>query len=243
MRKKWLASWLAVCFATACWAGVAKTGGEEPPSTRPKTASQAPARDQQRTFQVFPKNARQLRVEGVVLQERDFSCGAAALSTICRYQWGGKETETDILTALLEQLTVDELKERIENGLTLTDLRRLAAGFGYQTLLGRLPLDKLRDSKIPLIVGITHRGYNHFVVFRGMDNDYVYIADPAAGKVRMLIREFESEWQRNAVLVVIKPGVSLARRAPLMATPEEKSLGYTNRLFIQNYVVPRATRF
>jgi predicted double-glycine peptidase len=206
-------------------------------------ATRAPARDQFRAFEVFPKNARQLRVEGVVLQERDFSCGAAALSTICRFQWGGKETETEILTALLQQLTVDELKERIENGLTLTDLRRLAAGFGYQTLLGRLPLEKLRDSKIPLIMGITHRGYNHFVVFRGMDKDFVYIADPAAGKVRMLIREFESEWQRNAVLVVIKPGGSLARRSPLMATDEERSLGYTNWLFIQNYIVPRANRF
>jgi hypothetical protein len=243
MKMQWFASWFAVCLVAGASAGVATTRGQEPPSLRPSVVTRAPARDQTRTFEVFPKNSRQLRVEGVVLQERDFSCGAAALSTVCRFQWGGKETETEILTALLQQLSVDELKERIENGLTLTDLRRLAAGFGYQTLLGRLPLDKLRDSKIPLIVGITHRGYNHFVVFRGMDKDFVYLADPAAGKVRMVIREFESEWQRNAVLVVIKPGVSLARRSPLMATDEEKSLGYTNRLFIQNYVVPRANRF
>lgn len=207
-----------------------------------RIGTQAPARDRERTFQAFPKNQRQLRVEGVVLQERDFSCGAAALSTVLQHQWGGSETETQILTALLRMLTREELLDRFQNGLTLTDLRRLAAGFGYQTVIGRLPLEKLRESKIPLIVGITTRGYNHFVVFRGMDDHYVYTADPSGGKLRVPIDVFAKEWQRNAVLVVVKPGADLKKVSRLMVTDEEKSLGTLNRRFLQNQVVPRMVR-
>lgn len=207
-----------------------------------RISTQAPARDRERTFQAFPKNQRQLRVEGVVLQERDFSCGAAALSTVLQYQWGGTETETQILTALLNMLSREELIDRFQNGLTLTDLRRLAAGFGYQTVIGRLPLEKLRESKIPLIVGITTRGYNHFIVYRGMDDHYVYTADPSGGKMRVPIDVFAKEWQRNAVLVVVKPGADLKKTSRLMVTDEEKSLGTLNRRFLQNQVVPRMVR-
>lgn len=207
-----------------------------------RIGTQAPVRDRERTFQAFPKNQRQLRVQGVVLQERDFSCGAAALSTVLQYQWGGTETETQILNAMLNMLTREEMLDRFENGLTLTDLRRLAAGFGYQTVIGRLPVEKLRESKIPLIVGITTRGYNHFIVFRGMDDHYVYTADPSLGKSRVPIDVFTKEWQRNAVLVVVKPGANLKQASGLMVTEEEKSLGSLNRRFLQNQVVPRMIR-
>lgn len=240
MHKQLTSGILAVAVAVASGYAIATETAEQMQIRAVKT--QAPVRDSPRTFQAFPKNARQLRVEGVVLQERDFSCGAAALSTVLRYQWGGRETETDILRALILTLPQAEMLERIENGLSLTDLRRLAAAFGYQAVLGRLPLEKLRESKIPLIVGITVRGYNHFVVFRGMDDKYVYTADPAMGKMRLPIGEFEKQWQRNAVLVVIKPGADLTKPSGLMATDDEKSLGVVTRRFLQNQVVPRGIR-
>ena len=43
--------------------------------------SRAPVRDDLTKFQIYVKNARQLRNENVVMQQRDFSCGAAALAT------------------------------------------------------------------------------------------------------------------------------------------------------------------
>ncbi len=87
MKRQWLAGWLAVWLAAGFTAGAiwvpspkaqaqetpAKEAAtaeprkeaarpQEPPSLRPSPISRAPVRDQQRTFEVFPKNARQLRV-------------------------------------------------------------------------------------------------------------------------------------------------------------------------------------
>jgi predicted double-glycine peptidase len=188
-------------------------------------ATKSPVRDSTRTFGVKPLNAMELRNAGVVLQERDFSCGAAALATMMVYQWHSQVTETQILVALVLMMTKEEMQDRIKNGLTLTDLRRLSAKLGYQAVMGKLTIDKLRESKVPLIVGITVNDFNHFVIYRGMDDAYVYIADPARGKIRVPIEEFDKQWQQHAVLVVLKRDADLTKPSPLMATAEEKSLG------------------
>lgn len=188
-------------------------------------ATKSPVRDSTRTFGVKPLNATEIRNAGVVLQERDFSCGAAALSTVLVHQWHNQITETQILVALVLMMSKDEMQDRIKNGLTLTDLRRLSAKLGYQAVMGKLTVDKLRESKVPLIVGITVNEFNHFVVYRGMDDQYVYIADPARGKIRVPIEEFDSQWQQHAVLVVLKRDADLTKLSPLMATADEKSLG------------------
>jgi predicted double-glycine peptidase len=199
-----------------------------PPESRndPRVrATKSPVRDSTRTFGVKPLNAMELRNAGVVLQERDFSCGAAALSTMLVYQWHSQVTETQILVALVLMMTKEEMQDRIKNGLTLTDLRRLSAKLGYQAVMGKLTIDKLRESKVPLIVGITVNEFNHFVVYRGMDDQYVYIADPARGNIRVPIEEFDKQWQQHAVLVVLKRDADLTKLSPLMATSDEKSLG------------------
>jgi len=203
----------------------------------------APVRDVSRSFQVYPRNAKELRTEGIVMQERDFSCGAAALATVFYHQWQAQVTETQILVALVLMLSADEMRERIERGLSLTDLRRLSLKFGYQAVLGRLTIEKLRDSKIPLIVGITVNQFDHFVVYRGMDDQYVYLADPARGKIRVPILEFEKQWQKSAVLVIIKPQADLTKPSPLMATDQEKSLGIVTQQALRSQLTSRGCRF
>jgi hypothetical protein len=58
----------------------------------------------------------------VVKQKRDYSCGAAALATLTRYYWGDGGTELEYLTISENLLTPEELEDRVENGLSLTDL-------------------------------------------------------------------------------------------------------------------------
>ena len=134
---------------------------------------------------------------------------------------------------------IHELKERIKNGLALTDLRRLAVRAGYLSTIGRLEFDKLRESKIPLIVGIVINEFDHFVVFRGTDGQYVYLADPARGNVRTPLAEFLEQWQENMVLVVVKPGVPPERSSPLLLQPEETLLGESNRLYLRDRVTTK----
>jgi len=217
-----------------CWGE-----NEEQAEMRRILQTRAVIRDSPRTFQAFPKNSRQLRTEDLVLQQRDFSCGAAALATVTTYFWGDSVTESQILAAIIQTLTREELEERIENGLSLTDLKRLAERAGYTTLLGRLPLEKLKESKVPLLVGITVNDFNHFVVVRGADDHFVYLADPAIGRTRTAVDEFAKQWQQNAVLAVVKPGVRIPVQSPLMVTTEDRMRGVSNTQWLRGNMIPR----
>lgn len=206
----------------------------ESKSNPPVPFNGAPIRDSQRNFQAFAKDSRTLRTENVVLQQRDFSCGAAALATIVRHFWGENVNETQILVGILSTLSREELQERIANGLTLTDLKRVSEKAGYVAVLGKLEIDGLRESKVPLLVGITVNGFDHFVVVRGVDDQFVYLADPAVGKIRVSIREFQKQWQQNTVLAVIRPGVKPPSDSTLRVSVEEQMLGASNDQFIRN---------
>jgi hypothetical protein len=195
----------------------------------------APIRNQEHRFRRHVKSWLEIRRENVVMQKRDFSCGAAALATLLRYHWGDDATEIGLLREVVRMLTVEEMKERIENGLSLTDLRRLAVRIGYQATIGRLDMNELAESKIPLIVGIVVNDFDHFVVYRGTDGYYVYLADPARGNVRTPIPDFLEQWQKSMALVVVKPGEGeKPKQSPLLVQPEDVFLGESNRLYVRD---------
>lgn len=209
-------------------------GATREANTKPEPAvNGAPVRDQEHSFHRHVKSWRQLQRENVVMQQRDYSCGAAALATLIRYHWDEDVTEMKLLIDVVRMLTPEEMKERIKNGLSLTDLRRLAVRTGYLATIGRLEFEKLREAKVPLIVGITVNDFDHFVVYRGTDGQYVYLADPARGNVRTPIPEFLEQWQENAVLVVVKRGVEAEKESPLLVRAEEIFLGELNRLHVR----------
>ena len=119
------------------------------------------------------------------MQQRDFSCGAACLATICRYYWGDNVTEEMVLEQLDKMLTAEETEDRIKNGLAMSDLRRAAVKLGYQSVVGKTTFAKLGEMKVPAIVGIQPSGHKHFVVLKGTFGDWVYLADPIRGNIRM----------------------------------------------------------
>ncbi len=165
-----------------------------------------PIRDSSNQTEVVVRSYELLKQQHIVMQKRDFSCGAAAVATIARYYWDDKVDEDLFLRALDRVLTEREVVDRITNGLAMSDLRRAAVLVGYQSTVGKLTFEKLSESKVPLVVGIKPGGHKHFVVYRGTDYMWVYVADPIRGNLRMPIREFVDQWQEHAVLVLHKPG-------------------------------------
>lgn len=204
----------------------AKTPAGPPPVT-------PPVRDGDHTFQLRPRDWVELKRRNVVMQRRDYSCGAAALATIGKYYWGDNVDEDLFLRSLDSILTEEEIADRIENGLAMGDLRKAAVDVGYQAVVGKLTFAKLMESKVPVIVGISPGGHDHFVVYRGTDGMWVYVADPIRGNVRMPVREFTKQWQENAVLVVHKPKHKVKTTSPLHVTWEETQLGETNNQLIR----------
>lgn len=137
-----------------------------------------------------------MRQDRVVLQEWDLSCGSAALATVLNYQLEDPVSEEEIARGLIHR------KEYLEDptlvirrmGFSLLDLKRYVEGRGYTGIgYGGLELDDLVE-RAPMIVPITLKGYNHFVVFRGVRANRVLIADPAWGNRTLTFDQFEDAW-------------------------------------------------
>lgn len=205
-------------------------------------AQRAPVRDPDHVIRKRVCSYQELQRQNIVMQKRDFSCGAAALATLVRYYWGDPVTEETFLNAVDKVLQdpADRL-DRIKNGLTMTDLRRAAVSEGYLSTIGKLSIRELRESKAPLVVGIVVDGYDHFVVYRGSDDYYAYLADPARGNLRLPIWEFRCIWQKNAVLVVAKPDMDPPDYSALSVRPSESYLGALNRQNVRRELTKQHT--
>jgi hypothetical protein len=138
----------------------------------------------------------EMRQERVVVQQWDLSCGAAALTTLLKYQYGEAVTEHEIALQLFkrEEYLANPSLVAARQGFSLLDLKRITDARGYNGIgLGNLKLHDL-IARAPLIVPISLHGYNHFVVFRGALNGQVLLADPAWGNRTMPVETFDRVW-------------------------------------------------
>lgn len=223
--------WLAFVFGVSAGQILSSPLLQAADKTRGK---RVPIRDPEHRFNRKLTSWSVLKKKNVVMQQRDYSCGAAALATLMRHHWGDDITETELILETIRMLTGEEIRDRVENGLTLSDLRRLAVRKDYLSTIGRLEFDKLSQSKVPLLVGIVDNGFDHFVVYRGTDRKYVYLADPSLGNVRKPIPKFKKQWQKNAVLVVVKKGSDLQKQSKVLLQREETKLGRLNDFYLRD---------
>lgn len=142
------------------------------------------------------KSLLEMRHRNVTVQEWDLSCGAAALTTLLKYQYGDPITEREVAIGLMKRAeyvdnpTLVQLRE----GFSLLDLKRFVDERGYDGIgLGKLDLMDLIE-RAPIMVPIRTNGYNHFVIFRGIAGNRVLLADPAWGNRTMLKYDFEKMW-------------------------------------------------
>jgi predicted double-glycine peptidase len=132
----------------------------------------------------------------VVIQQWDLSCGAAALATILNFQHGDSISEREIALGMMsrEEYLANPDLVSLRQGFSLLDMQRFVETRGYRGLgYGQLTLSTLIELA-PAIVPISSNGYQHFVVFRGMQGDRVLLADPAFGNRSMPVARFESAW-------------------------------------------------
>ncbi len=99
-----------------------------------------------------------------------------------------------------------------------------------------MSFEQLSQSKIPLVVPLKLKGFDHFVVYRGVFNGRVYVADPVRGNVRPTIPEFCGQWQKNAILVVIKKGEQPREWSPLSVRVNEVKLGETTEQWLRGEI-------
>jgi predicted double-glycine peptidase len=147
------------------------------------------------------KTVRDLRYEKVISQTTDYSCGAASLATILTHYFGRETTEKEILDAVL-QGPEEEVQRIKKKGLSLLDLKKFAESLGFEGKGYRLKVSELSRLDRPAIVLIDAKGYNHFVVLKGIVDENVHLADPIRGNRVMGLDEFAGIW--NGILLAFK---------------------------------------
>jgi len=146
------------------------------------------------------QSLQEMRQAQVVRQKWDLSCGSAALSTLLTFHLGDPVSEADIITSILRRS--DPVRIRARQGFSLLDLKRFAESRGHQADgYGRLNMQQLQRMG-PAIVPTRIDGYDHFVVFRGVQDGRVVVADPAFGNRSMTVEQFEALWPRRIAFVV-----------------------------------------
>lgn len=143
-----------------------------------------------------------MRFNGIVRQQTDFSCGAAALATIFNGAYGKRTGERQVLVNMLKIADPAVVKDK---GFSLLDMKNYVKAIGMQGEGYSVPYDALKQLRVPGIVLMNVKGYKHFVVVRKATKDYVQIADPALGNRTLSRREFEQTWN-GVVFVVLAKG-------------------------------------
>lgn len=148
---------------------------------------------------------KEIREAGVVVQEWDTSCAAAALATVFTYTFKDPVSEREVARGLLRQ--TEPLKVRYRGGFSMLDMKRYAGERGYQaTGFNGLDLDDIRYFDAP-IVPVDFHGYNHYVVFKGLTPDGdVWLADPAFGNRTVSKQRFEEAWMNGMAFVLLEHG-------------------------------------
>jgi predicted double-glycine peptidase len=123
------------------------------------------------------RTLKEIRSEGVVRQRWDMSCGAAALSTVLTYDFKDNTPESAIVVWILHRVDPHLVHER--GGFSLLDLKHFAQARGYQAEgFSDMSMDELASQKSSVIVPIRLKGFDHFVVVKGVSGDRVFLADP-----------------------------------------------------------------
>jgi predicted double-glycine peptidase len=143
---------------------------------------------------------KEIRERGVVMQQWENSCAAATLATVLTYGFRDPVTEHFVAAEMIDKS--DPAKVRAQGGFSLLDMKRFAEARGYQARAYRdLSFNDLKAFKAP-IVPISNYGYNHYVVFNGVQGDDVLLADPAFGNRKMRMNDFHEAWIEGMAFVV-----------------------------------------
>ncbi len=143
----------------------------------------------------------EIRHEGVIVQEWESSCAAAALATVLTFSLSDPIPEKQVAQGMLH--STDPIKVRVRGGFSLLDMKHFVESRGFKGAAFKdLTFEQLLALQSP-IVPIVFYGNAHFVVVRGLnDAGRVHLADPAFGNHSVSVENFKSVWKDGIGFVV-----------------------------------------
>jgi len=144
-----------------------------------------------------------LKFRNIVHQQYDYSCGSAALTTVINSYLGIDISEKDAMEGMLAHGEREKIMAR--RGFSLLDMKRYLATLGAEGNGFKAEMSDLEELKVPGVVPIDYAGFKHFVVFRGIRDGKVFIADPAFGQMVFSKEEFAELWDTRTLFIVSPP--------------------------------------
>ena len=186
-------------------------------------------------FNVPVHSLKELRFVTTIRQQYDFSCGSAALATLLTNHYAYPINETAAFQAMWAHGDQDKIRRE---GFSLLDMQRYLASIGFKADGFRQPLQKLIEARLPAIVLISEKGYNHFVVIKGAADGRILLGDPSFGTRAITQEHFEEIWPTRLLFVIhespTRPQFNLAAdwraapRAPLADAVSRTGLDITS---------------
>lgn len=125
-----------------------------------------------------------IRDDGIVKQDLDYSCGAASVATLLNNYFYQKTTEEQILNIM----------DKGELKASFLDMQKALATLGFRAQGLAVSYDTLKTLKAPVIVYVKHRKNDHFSVIRGINERFVWLADPSLGNRILSKEQFIQMW-------------------------------------------------
>lgn len=140
----------------------------------------------------------------VVRQQYDYSCGSAALTTLLDFYLGRNFQERQVMEGLLRFGETERIIQR--RGFSLLDMKRLVTALGHPSGGFKAQAKDLIELDHPAIAPIEYAGFKHFVVIRAVQDNRVFVADPALGNITFTLNRFLEVWDNNVLFIVFPNG-------------------------------------
>lgn len=144
----------------------------------------------------------EMRYRSTIPQQYDYSCGAAALSTLLTFHYGRPVGERDIVAHMYAR---GDQPKILKEGFSLLDMKNFLELLGYSADGFEIEpgqLDQLIAENVPFIALIRDGSYNHFVVVKGANATHLLIGDSAKGGRILRRNEFEKIWDSRIAFLI-----------------------------------------
>ncbi|MDY6854021.1 MAG: C39 family peptidase [Thermodesulfobacteriota bacterium] len=142
--------------------------------------------------------------ENIIKQLYDYSCGSAALATVLRYYLGEEVSERQVINGLVRYGDAKMIEKR--RGFSLLDMKKFVNVLGYEGVGYKAEIADLLTLDYPFILPIEILNRRHFVVFKGIYKDHVFVADPSLGNMSISMASFKKMWYKDVLFVVYPKG-------------------------------------